>query len=191
MKVHHHFKLYKPFGFLSQFESNARHQRNSKFLVDLFDFPDGVMAIGRLDKDSEGLLLLTTDGQTSFIISAKSVEKEYYVQVDGVISNKAIDALQKGVEISIEGKTYTTKPCQATRIENPQLPERAKSIRNSRHGDTSWVSITITEGKFRQVRKMTAVVGFPTLRLVRVRVGDIRLDGMQPSEVIEVESFEL
>jgi 23S rRNA pseudouridine2457 synthase len=191
VKVHINFKLYKPFGYLSQFESNARHQRNSKFLVDLFDFPDGVMAIGRLDKDSEGLLLLTTDGQTSFKISANSVEKEYYVQVDGVISDKAIDDLQKGVEISIEGKPYTTKPCQATRIENPQLPERAKSIRNSRHGDTSWVSIIITEGKFRQVRKMTAVAGFPTLRLVRVRVGDIRLDGMQPSEVVEVESFDL
>lgn len=189
MKVNTYFKLYKPYGYLSQFKSNARHQKNSKFLGDLFEFPEGIMAIGRLDKDSEGLLLLTSDGQISFDISANSVEKEYYAQVDGVITDVAIKQMQQGVDISIEGMEYTTMPCKAERIETPQLPERAKRIRNSRHGDTSWVSITITEGKFRQVRKMTAVVGFPTLRLVRVRVGTNRLDGMQPSDVIQVESL--
>lgn len=189
VEIHRHFKLYKPYGYLSQFESNARHQKNSKFLGDLFEFPEGVMAIGRLDKDSEGLLLLTTDGQTSFDISANAIEKEYYVQVDGIISDKAILQMQQGLEISIEGTPYKTKPCNAIKIEKPTLPERSKRIRNSRHGETSWVSITITEGKFRQVRKMTAVVGFPTLRLVRVRIGNIGLDKMQPSEVIEVKSL--
>lgn len=189
VKVHRHFKLYKPYGYLSQFESNARHQKNSKFLGDLFSFPGGVMAIGRLDKDSEGLLLLTTDGQVSYEISANSVEKEYYTQVDGVITDAAIAQMQQGVCISIEGKEYTTKSCKTQRIEIPQLPDRAKKIRNSRHGETSWVSITITEGKFRQVRKMTAIVGFPTLRLVRIRIGETYLKDMQPSEVIEVKSF--
>ncbi|MGJ8592919.1 MAG: pseudouridine synthase [Aquaticitalea sp.] len=189
VKVHSHFKLYKPYGYLSQFESNAKHQRNSKFLGELFEFPKGIMAIGRLDKDSEGLLLLTTDGQVSFDVSAKHVEKEYYAQVDGIISESALLHLQQGVEISIEGTTYHTKPCLAKRIESPNLPERAKRIRNSRHGETSWVSIIITEGKFRQVRKMTSAVGFPTLRLVRVRVGNNHLDTMQPLEVIEVDSF--
>lgn len=187
--IHKHFKIYKPYGFLSQFESNARHQRNNKFLKDLFGFPPGIMAIGRLDKDSEGLLLLTTDGLMSDRINSSDIEKEYYVQVDGDITHDAMDQIKTGLEISIEGQLYMTKPCKIFKIDTPILPERAKNIRNSRHGDTSWVSITITEGKFRQVRKMTAAVGFPTLRLVRVRVGNNHLDGMQPSEVIQVQSF--
>ncbi len=188
-EVHIHFKLYKPYGYLSQFESNARHQKNSKFLGDFFEFADGVMAIGRLDKDSEGLLLLTTDGQTSFEISANSVEKEYYTQVDGDITDEAIQQMKKGVEISIEGKKHLTKSCEVIKIDAPNLPERAKRIRDNRHGTTSWISITIAEGKFRQVRKMTSAVGFPTLRLVRVRIGNNHLDSMQPSEVIQVDSF--
>ena len=188
-EVHRHFKVYKPYGYLSQFQSNARHQSNSKFLGDFFDFPQGIMAIGRLDKDSEGLLLLTTDGQTSFEIGSNAVEKEYYAQVDGMITNDAIEQMQQGVSISIEGTMYKTNPCEARIIDTPVLPNRAKRIRNSRHGETSWVSITLTEGKFRQVRKMTAIVGFPTLRLVRVRIGNIHLDTMQPSHVVEMISL--
>lgn len=190
VELHRHFKLYKPYGYLSQFESNDRHQRNSKFLGSLFDFPKGTMAIGRLDKDSEGLILLTTDGQMSFHISSNTIEKEYYAQVDGMITEEALNRLKEGVEISIEGSIYTTKPCRAIRLEkDPDLPERAKSIRNTRHGNTSWISIIIIEGKFRQVRKMTAAVGFPTLRLVRVRVGDHHLGAMQPSEVIALAAI--
>lgn len=186
--LHKHFKLFKPYGYLSQFESNARHQRNSKFLGNLYPFPDGTMAIGRLDKDSEGLLLLTTDGQMSYDISANTIEKEYYVQVDGLITDEAILNMQKGLAISIEGIEYMTNPCKVSKLESaPLLPERSKKIRDQRHGETSWVSIIITEGKFRQVRKMTSAVGFPTLRLVRIRVGTIYLDAMQPSEVIEVD----
>ena len=189
VKVHRHFKLYKPYGYLSQFESNARHQKNSKFLGDLFEFPKELMAVGRLDQDSEGLLLLTTDGKISFDISASHVEKEYYAQVDGLITHEAMLQMRQGVTISIEGKLYITKSCKVTHIEAPNLPERAKRIRNSRHGDTSWVSIVITEGKFRQVRKMTASVGFPTLRLVRVRIGEHLLADMLPAEVIELNSI--
>ncbi len=186
--LHKNFKLYKPYGYLSQFESNARHQLNSKFLGDLYPFPEGTMAIGRLDKDSEGLLLLTTDGQLSYDISSNTIEKEYYVQVDGNIANEAILLMQNGVTISIEGIEYTTKPCKAIKLESaPVLPERSKKIRDQRHGETSWISIIITEGKFRQVRKMTSAVGFPTLRLVRIRVGANYLDDMQPSEVVEVD----
>ncbi len=189
VKIHSHFKIYKPYGFLSQFESNDRHQKNSKFLGALYPFPEGMMAIGRLDKDSEGLLLVTTDGLVSYNIRGTRVEKEYYAQVDGVITEDAISQLIAGVAISIEGTTYLTKPSNVHKIETPSLPERGKNIRNSRHGDTSWLSITITEGKFRQVRKMTSSVGFPTLRLVRVRIGHHVLDGMQPSEVIALESI--
>jgi 23S rRNA pseudouridine2457 synthase len=149
------------------------------------------MAIGRLDVHSEGLLLLTTDGKLSEYIRSSSVEKEYYAQVDGIIDEYAIDKLTKGVEIGINGKKYLTKSCKAFTLNPPPLfPERTKKIRDeASHGPTSWLSITLTEGKFRQIRKMTASVGFPTLRLFRVRIGDIMLGDMLAGEVIEVESF--
>ena len=149
------------------------------------------MAIGRLDEDSEGLLLLTTDGKTSEAIRSKKVEKEYYVQVDGKITPEAIENLKSGVEISINGKKYTTLPGKVFEIEKPDFPERSKPVRSDRHGPSSWISITITEGKFRQVRKMTAAVGFPTLRLVRIRVGKELLNDLQPGEIREVAKFNL
>ncbi|NOQ91655.1 MAG: pseudouridine synthase [Flavobacteriaceae bacterium] len=187
---HQHFILNKPYGYLSQFINNQTKRSNKKLLGTLFDFPENTMAIGRLDEKSEGLLLLTTDGKMSEFIRSNKVEKEYYVQVDGLITNKAIDHLTKGVEIGFEGGKYLTKPCKVFYLENsPIFPERAKKIRDERHGPTTWVSITLREGKFRQVRKMTAVIGFPTLRLVRVRVGNITLDNMKFGEVKEVNDL--
>ena len=118
------------------------------------------------------------------------IEKEYYAQLDGQITESALAALRNGVFIGIEGTKYKTKRCLVEKlIEPPLLPERPKKIRDDRHGPTSWVSITITEGKFRQVRKMTSAVGFPTLRLVRVRVDQLHINDMQPGEVIELESI--
>ena len=186
-----HFILHKPYGYLSQFVNNQKRRKNKRLLGELYDFPDGTMAIGRLDEHSEGLLLLTTDGKTSEFIRSRKIEKEYYVQVDGLIDAIAIDKLQKGVEIGFNGKKYLTKPCKAfyiKRLEN--IPITKRKIRDARHGPTSWVSITITEGKFRQVRKMTAAVGFPTLRLIRVRIGSIRLQ-ISAGEVIELEEFKM
>ena len=150
------------------------------------------MAIGRLDVHSEGLLLLTTDGKESERIRSKKVEKEYYVQVDGIIDDVAIQKLKLGLEISIHGVKYQTKPCKAFALPDPPtFHERKKRIRDEEsHGPTSWASIIISEGKFRQVRKMTAAVGFPTLRLIRVRIGNIRLGEMRPADVIEVISFD-
>lgn len=186
--MHHHFILFKPYGYLSQFTYNLK--RTKKLLGELHDFPEGTMAIGRLDEDSEGLLLLTTDGMMSEIVRSKKVEKEYYVQVDGLINQEAIKKLKQGVEIGFKGTKYITKPCEARILsETPEFPLRGKKIRDERHGPTSWLSVTVTEGKFRQVRKMTSAVGFPTLRLVRVRVGDVELGNLQPGEVIEVEEF--
>lgn len=182
-----HFIIYKPFGYLSQFVYNLK--RNKKLLGELFDFPIGTMAIGRLDEDSEGLLLLTTDGMTSEIIRGKKYEKQYYAQVDGLITEQAIAELRAGVEIGFKGKRYVTKKCDAWTIPPPDLPIRGQKIRDERHGPTSWLSVTVTEGKFRQVRKMTAAVGFPTLRLVRVRIGEVRLGDMQPGEVREVPTL--
>lgn len=187
---HIHFLLHKPFGYLSQFMSNAKHQRDKKFLGALYDFPEGVMPIGRLDKNSEGLLLLTTDGFLSNTICSSPIEKEYYVQVDGEITETAIAQLQESVTIGFEGITYQTQASHVYKLEqSPDFAERSKKIRDSRHGPTSWISITINEGKFRQVRKMTSAVGFPTLRLVRVRVGRIYLNKMQPGEVIKVDEL--
>lgn len=153
----------------------------------MFDFPEGTMAVGRLDEDSEGLLILTTDGKVSHQIRQKTVEKEYYVQVDGVVTQNAIDIMCSCVEIGFDGKRYLTKPCKARIIDTPSFEPRAKPIRDDRHGPTSWVSIIITEGKFRQVRKMTAAVGFPTLRLVRVRIGEIKLGDLKQREVRKIE----
>ncbi len=190
MLNHRHFLIHKPYGYLSQFVYELK--RNKKKLGELYDFPPKTMAIGRLDEDSEGLLLLTTDGMMSEIVRSKKVEKEYYVQVDGVINQEAIEQLKNGVEIGFDGKKYTTKKCQAFILEKvPEFGERGKKIRDDRHGPTSWLSITINEGKNRQVRKMTSAVGFPTLRLIRIRIGNIHLNKMKSGEVLEVENFQI
>ncbi|MEO8235198.1 MAG: pseudouridine synthase [Flavobacterium sp.] len=188
--MHRHFIIHKPYGYLSQFKYELK--RKKKLLGELYDFPEGIMAIGRLDEDSEGLLLLTTDGKMSEIVRSKKVEKEYYVQVDGIITEEAIQKMQNGVEIGFEGIKYMTKPCKAFMVnEIPNFGERGKKIRDERHGPTSWASVVVTEGKFRQVRKMTAAVGFPTLRLVRIRIGNVHLNNLQAREVLEVERFQI
>ncbi|RFN58225.1 pseudouridine synthase [Marixanthomonas ophiurae] len=185
-----HYLLYKPYGYLSQFVNNGPKKNTKRLLGELYDFAEGTMAVGRLDEDSEGLLLLTTDGKVSYEICSGAIEKEYYAQVDGIVTLAAIEKLQQGVEIGNSGRKYKTKPCHAFRLtEDPNLPKRAKKIRDSRHGPTSWVSITLTEGKFRQVKKMTAAVGFPTLRLARVRIGNLKIENMQAGEVIPSETL--
>ena len=188
MPIHRHFILHKPYGYLSQFKLVTNKKK--KLLGELYDFPENTMSIGRLDKTSEGLLLLTTDGKVSYFINSKKVEKEYYAQVDGIMTPAALATMQKGVEIGFHGQRYLTKPCQAACLPTaPNFPPRIHKIRDDRHGPTSWVSITLTEGKYKQVRKMTAAVGFPTLRLFRVRIGSILLDDLKAGEVLEVEDF--
>ena len=188
--MHKHFILNKPYGYLSQFIYQLK--RNKKLLGELYDFPEGTMAIGRLDEDSEGLILLTTDGMMSELVRSKKVDKEYYVQVDGIISQQAIDKIQNGVEIGFKGSKYKTKPCKAFLIsEVPNFGERGKKIRDERHGPISWASITLNEGKFRQVRKMTSAVGFPTLRLVRIRIGNVYLNQLKSGEVKEIAYSQL
>lgn len=182
---HRYYKIYKPYGYLSQFVNHQNKRRNKKLLSELHAFNTNVMAVGRLDEKSEGLLLLTTDGKFSNYITSSKIEKEYHVMVDGIITSKAILELQNGIDISVEGKIYKTKPCTAELLEDTShIAERF--VRDEKHGPTSWLAITLTEGKFRQVRKMTAKVGFPTLRLVRVRVGDYVLENMKPTEVKEI-----
>ncbi len=179
-----HFKIFKPDGFLSQFINNGPQKKRIRLLGELGSFPEQTMAIGRLDLDSEGLLLLTTNGKLSDRICRGGVEKEYYALVDGSITDKAIGDLSRGVSIMVRGERHQTSPCVVHRLSDPpDLPQRNKRIRDSRHGPTSWISVVLREGKNRQVRKMTAAVGFPTLRLVRVRVGHITLGDMEPGDV--------
>ena len=150
------------------------------------------MAVGRLDEKSEGLLIMTTNGALSALIRGQKVEKEYAAKVDGLITEEALEKLRIGVEISIDGKTYQTLPCEVKSLnESPSNLDPQVKERDERHGPTSWISITLREGKFRQVRKMTAAVGFPTLRLIRTRIAGEELSDLQPGEVKEVTLIKL
>lgn len=177
-----YYLIYKPFQVMSQFSPVEGKQT----LKDFFEVEKDVYPVGRLDYDSEGLLLLTNDkrlNQQLLHPSAKT-EKEYWVQVEGQITNEALQQLQKGVLISIDGKPHQTLPAQARLLPaEPHLPERHPPIRYRANIPTSWISLTITEGKNRQVRRMTAAVGFPTLRLVRWRQGRLTIEGMQPGDM--------
>jgi 23S rRNA pseudouridine2457 synthase len=187
--MNHHYILHKPYGYISQFKSTAPKNHKQKFLGELHDFAEGTMSIGRLDEKSEGLLLLTTDGMVSNAINSHKFEKEYYVQLDGILDEQAISALQKGVEIGLNRSVYKTFPAIVKAIENPNFPERSRKVRDDRHGPTSWASVCIREGKYRQVRKMCAAVGFPVLRLVRVRIGNLQLGDLKVGQAKEVELF--
>ena len=186
--THIHFRLHKPFGMLSQLSSNdPKESRGKQFLSELWDFPKGIMPIGRLDEKSEGLLLMTTDGKKCDNINRSGVEKEYLAQLDGVITPEAIGRLSSGVEIGFKGHRYLTKSCRVYLLkQEPKIHAPDSKLRIARHRPSSWINICITEGKFRQIRKMTAAVGFPTLRLIRVRIGAIHLDAMVPGEVEEI-----
>ncbi|RZS93894.1 pseudouridine synthase [Aquimarina brevivitae] len=188
MEEHFHFLLYKPYGYLSQFVNNGQKKNSKKLLGSLFDFPEGTMPVGRLDEKSEGLLLLTTDGKVCNYFCSSGIEKEYYSLVDGDIPQDSIEKMKRGVKIGLNGKKYTTNSCVVHKLPSPpELPARGKKIRDARHGPVSWVSITLQEGKYRQVRKMTSTVGYPTLRLVRVRIGNLQLQQMQPGEVVPLQ----
>jgi len=166
----------KPYGVLSQFTPEAGHPA-----LDEFGFPPGVYAAGRLDHDSEGALLLTDDGRLIKRLLDPKFEhpRTYLAQVDGQITPEAIKQLSRGVTI----KGYRTKPCKAELATPPDdLWERVPPIRYRAAIPTSWVKLTLIEGKNRQVRHMTAAVGFPTLRLIRIQIGDLSLDGLQPGE---------
>lgn len=173
---------------VSQFISNDDKQRRKRFLGELGDFVPESMAVGRLDEKSEGLLLITTNGKWSNQINkSNNVDKEYYVQVDGAIDDIAIESLQNGVAIGINGKKYLTKKCEVAILDEiPQLPETSQKIRDDRHGPTSWLRIILHEGKFRQIRKMTSAVGFPTLRLARVRIGNFTLEELNNETLMKL-----
>jgi 23S rRNA pseudouridine2457 synthase len=174
--------VYKPFNVLSQFTSGEGKQTLKNF----FDVPPDVYAVGRLDYDSEGLLLLTNDKKINNQLLNPSFahEREYWVQVDGEITDEAIRNLETGVDITVDGKTYHTKKCCAAVFKIPPVvPDRNPPIRYRKSLPTSWIKLVLTEGKNRQVRKMTAAVGFPTLRLIRYRIQKCTIQTLQPGEM--------
>lgn len=162
-----------------------------KTLLDLdYKFPKDVYPVGRLDEDSEGFLLLTNDKSLNnrLLDPKNKLQKTYLVQVEGSISNDAILKLQKGVEITLKEGIYKTLPCIAEKITEPDfLPERFPPIRFRANIPTSWLKLTLTEGKNRQVRKMTASVGFPTLRLVRYGIKHLNILGFKSGDVNVVD----
>lgn len=179
----YYFIIYKPYQVLSQFSA----QDGKQSLKDFFDVPKDVYPVGRLDYDSEGLLLLTNDTRLNHRLLHPSFahEREYWVQVDGAIDAAALDRLRQGVQITIDGKPYQTQPCKAGLLQPlPVIPERDPPIRFRKSVPAPWISLVLTEGKNRQVRRMTAAVGFPTLRLIRYRIEDIQLGTLQPGEMI-------
>jgi 23S rRNA pseudouridine2457 synthase len=167
--------LNKPYGFLSQFTPEGRWRG----LADLLKMP-GVYVAGRLDADSEGLLLLTDDGglQAKIAEPRHKLPKTYWVQVEGEPTDEALDQLRRGVRYA----DFTTKAARVRRIDDPGLWPRDPPIRFRKSLPTSWLEIQISEGKNRQIRRMTAHVGYPTLRLIRYAIGSLTLDGLAPGE---------
>ena len=183
-----YYLIYKPYQVLSQFTSSD----GKLCLKDILNVPKDVYPVGRLDYDSEGLLLLTNDTSINHqLLHPKFAHaRTYWVQVDGLITNDAIESLSKGVTISVDGKTYATKKAVLKILSDSLLvPERNPPIRVRKSIPTSWVSIQLTEGKNRQVRKMFASVGFPVVRLIRSQIGQFSIAQMQPSDCLSL-SFE-
>jgi 23S rRNA pseudouridine2457 synthase len=167
----------KPYGVQSQFSGGVEDARDT--LAAYIDLP-GVYPAGRLDKDSEGLLLLTDDGQLQARIAEPrfKVAKTYLAQVEGVPGDAALEALRRGVKL----KDGLTRPAKVEAISPPELWDRDPPIRFRKNVPDSWISLTISEGRNRQVRRMTAAVGLPTLRLVRVAIGDQPLGALLPGQ---------
>ena len=179
--VFRYVKLFKPYDVLTQFTDQAGRATLKDFVA-----VPGVYPVGRLDRDSEGLLLLTDDGPLAHRLTDPRFEhpKTYWAQVEHVPSPEAIAALRKGVMLN-DGPT---KPAAVRLLGGePDLPERPVPIRFRKNVPTCWVELILREGRNRQVRRMTAAVGYPTLRLVRVAVGPIGLDDLKPGEWRELD----
>lgn len=184
-----YFVLNKPYNMVSQFVSSHR----VRLLCHLqFDFPEGTHAIGRLDKDSEGLLLLTTDRRITRLLFQSKVPhfRKYLIQVRGEVNESVVEQLRNGVPIPVaEDTDYVTKPCEVEMVEEPVgLFSNGKELHE--RVPRSWLTISLTEGKYHQVRKMVQAVGHPCKRLIRLSIEDIELEDMQPGEIKELNQEE-
>ncbi|WP_291908580.1 pseudouridine synthase [Chitinophaga sp. CB10] len=186
----HYYVIYKPYEVLTRFTREG----DKACLADFFKVPSDVYPVGRLDYDSEGLLLLTNDKALNHrLLSPKfQHEREYWVQVDGAVTEEAVRKLAQGVQINVDGKMYLTRKCKAEIFETePALPPRNPPIRFRKSIPAPWLRLTLHEGKNRQVRKMTAAVGFPTLRLVRYRMEGLTIAGMNAGDMVELSREEV
>jgi len=186
-----YYLLQKPFGMLSQFTREGGHPS----LADVdFDFESDVYSVGRLDTDSEGLLLLTNDKRlNSELLSPENGHpRTYHAQVEGTPDFSDIRTLQNPMIIKIKGKEFKTRHCKVSVLDpQPNYLDRIPPIRVRKSIPDTWVSITLTEGKNRQVRKMTAYAGFPTLRLIRESIGPFKLKDLKAGEVKELSEVEV
>ncbi len=183
------YRFWKPYGVLTKFTDAD----NRPTLADYVHIPN-VYAAGRLDLDSEGLLLLTDSGALSHRLTDPRFAhpRTYWAQVERVPDADALDRLRQGVELSDGGKQWRTRPAQVELLAAPpDLPERAVPIRFRKNVPTAWLQLTLTEGKNRQVRRMTAAVGCPTLRLVRWSIGAITLAGLAPGMLLPLSRDEI
>jgi len=180
-----YYLFHKPFDVLCQFTDSL----GRKTLKDFGPFPKDVYSVGRLDIDSEGLLLLTNDSGVNHRLTEPEFEhpRTYLVQVEGTPSPEALARLERGVVIQGE----KTKPVQAILLESdPSIPPRTPGIRYRKNIPTAWLQVTLREGRNRQVRKMTAAVGFPTLRLVRIMIGELTLGNLMPGDTLQLTADE-
>ncbi len=187
-----YFVVHKPYGYLSQFSGEPNDLTLQHLITEnrIKNFPKDIYPVGRLDKDSEGLLLLTNDNRlkTRFLDPKRNHFKTYWVQVEGLFTENEIKKLQSGgIEIKHEGKTHICLPAKAKLLGEIKIAERDPPIRFRASIPTSWVEIQLQEGKNRQIRKMTASLGFPTLRLIRVGVGELRVNDFELGVVREID----
>lgn len=179
-----YFIINKPYKVLSQYTDEVEN----KGLGSIFRIPKGFYAVGRLDLDSEGLLILTNDKKlNSALLNPENGHKRtYHVEVEGTPSAAALKVLSGGISITIDGKPYQTKKAEIHVLTDYDFPERSPAVNRIKHSETSWVEVILTEGKNRQVRKMTAKVGHPALRLVRVGIEDLALHPLMPGQIVMI-----
>ena len=172
-------KFNKPFNVMSQFSDNSKKATERGNLSDFISIPN-IYPVGRLDKDSEGLMLLSDDGKLQHNLSnpQNKIKKTYYVQVEGELKNSDLDVLRAGMVL----KDGVTRPADVKIIEPPNLWERIPPIRVRKTVPDTWLELIISEGKNRQIRRMTAAVGYPTLRLVRTKIDSYALDNLKPGD---------
>lgn len=168
---------------LSQFTKEGNHAT----LGELFDFPKDAYPIGTIDTDSEGLLVITNDKRlkNKVLDPLYKIENTYVSQVEGTLSEVTLATLKNGIEISLNGKISKMIPSKVSEVINPEIPERNPPIRFRANVPTAWLQLTMIETKNKQIRKMTAAVGNPTLRLIKTQIGKLVMKGMQPGDVVE------
>jgi len=186
-KSHLYFIIHKPYGLLSQFSDEG----GNRGLGSLFSLPKDVYPVGRLDVDSEGLLILTNDRSLNnrLLNPAMFHERTYMVEVEGIPTVESLMQLERGLEISVKGGKHVTRACKGRLLtSSPSVLERNPPVNRIKHPITSWLEIRLTEGKNRQVRKMTAKIGHPTLRLIRIAIEDVQMNDLLPGAIKQISA---